>query len=1086
MANAINLVVAEEALKQVTQLSTRLAKADKALLAISKSAVIASNSLSKITTPKGLDALTKTNAGLNAELEKQSQIIKSLQASITQLQAVKKQKAQTDVQEAVNQGILNSNAKQAAVIQSTLAGAYKKLAAEQAKSATAVQNLVSRGKLATQTQRQYNKELKVAQADFNKLNARVLAADRAVGRFNRNVGNYPMKAAANIRSLMSAFGLYSGVFLFAAAVKHAYGVVKELDKANADLAATIGVTKSEITALTEEQIRLSLVTKYTAAEISGLQKEYAKLGFSTAEIQNATAATLSLATAVDTDLSKAASVAGSTLRAFNMDAYEMQRVVDVMAKSFNSSALDIDTFKESMKYVAPVAASAGVSIEQTAALLGVLADNGVKGSMSGTSLRRIMVDLTNSGKPFNEALKDLVKNGISLKDAFDEVGRTAQTSLIVLGKNSDKVDKLTLALKGAGGTAEKMANEQLKSLDDKTKILNSTYEVLILSMSEGDGVVSQFFKGFVDGANAALVSLINLNKGYKELRSDFNAQSAKETTEYLTTIESVIEREIAANNTRKDAISWIEKYNEKLAQAKHSYELYNAVSLLNLTPSRIRLRKKAQEDIEKYNASLGTQAGRLKAANTILDQIANKQAPKVQNKATALTAEQLKAQEDFLKNSYNAEISNLERKREIIADELEAFRGGINERISLSTLLAKKEQDIIKRKNKEARRLAKEDENLLVIAANEQITALEDTVSENAKRISGFYKELFDKASDEFGDSIFGDKYKMTDQQKDDLKEHEQKVKESLNMMQNFLNSFTSEFLQKGGLGSLTTFFDGTFQEMMLGAKEAGKEFEVTFNAVAEVAQEAFNLVSEASQRNFEGEYKRLEAQKEIALKFAGDSEFAKQRIEDQAETRRIEIAKREFKAKKEQAIFNIAIDTAQAVMATLGKTGFLGIPLSAVVAALGAVQIGVVAAQKMPQFFEGGTHDGGLMMVNDAKGSNYKETIVTPDGKIIKPEGRDVVMNAPKGTQIFTPEQWQEKELHNMLQSKGISMNESHHSNSGLTYQEMDAILGKHFKNITTQTTTFDKKGFSSYSVSKGNKTIRNENRASGQGFKV
>jgi predicted transcriptional regulator len=187
MANAINLVVAEEALKQVTQLSTRLAKADKALLAISKSAVIASNSLSKITTPKGLDALTKTNAGLNAELEKQSQIIKSLQASITQLQAVKKQKAQTDVQEAVNQGILNSNAKQAAVIQSTLAGAYKKLAAEQAKSATAVQNLVSRGKLATQTQRQYNKELKVAQADFNKLNARVLAADRAVGRFNRKL-----------------------------------------------------------------------------------------------------------------------------------------------------------------------------------------------------------------------------------------------------------------------------------------------------------------------------------------------------------------------------------------------------------------------------------------------------------------------------------------------------------------------------------------------------------------------------------------------------------------------------------------------------------------------------------------------------------------------------------------------------------------------------------------------------------------------------------------------------------------------------------------------------------------------------------
>jgi len=269
-------------------------------------------------------------------------------------------------------------------------------------------------------------------------------------------------------------------------------------------------------------------------------------------------------------------------------------------------------------------------------------------------------------------------------------------------------------------------------------------------------------------------------------------------------------------------------------------------------------------------------------------------------------------------------------------------------------------------------------------------------------------------------------------------------------------------------------------------ATELKETWKDTFNEIANAAQKAGDIIADFSKRNFENEYRRLEDQKDIALRFAGESDFAKKQIEEQAEKRRKEIANRENKAAQKQAIFNIAIDTAQAVIATLKKTGFLGIPLSVIVGALGAAQIAVVASQKIPQYFEGGTHDGGLMMVNDAKGSNYKETIVTPDGKIIKPEGRDVVMNAPKGTQIFTPEQWQEKELHNMLQSKGISMNESRHSNSGLTYQEMDAILGKHFKNITTQTTTFDKKGFSSYSVSKGNKTIRNENRASGQGFKV
>jgi len=254
-----------------------------------------------------------------------------------------------------------------------------------------------------------------------------------------------------------------------------------------------------------------------------------------------------------------------------------------------------------------------------------------------------------------------------------------------------------------------------------------------------------------------------------------------------------------------------------------------------------------------------------------------------------------------------------------------------------------------------------------------------------------------------------------------------------------------------------------------------------TYRDIAIVAMKSASIIADATQRRFDREFLMLEKQKEIAIKYAGDSEVAKDHIETLYQEKRSKLNFKENQAKKKQALFEIAINTASAVVEALPN-----IPLSIAVGALGLIELGVVAASEIPKYFEGGTHDGGFMMVNDAKGYNYKETIVTPDGKIIQPEGRDVLMNAPKGTQIFTPEQWQEKELHNMLQSKGISMNESYHNNSGLTYQEMDAILGKHFKNITTQTTTFDKKGFSSYSVSKGNKTIRNENRASGQGFKV
>jgi hypothetical protein len=260
-----------------------------------------------------------------------------------------------------------------------------------------------------------------------------------------------------------------------------------------------------------------------------------------------------------------------------------------------------------------------------------------------------------------------------------------------------------------------------------------------------------------------------------------------------------------------------------------------------------------------------------------------------------------------------------------------------------------------------------------------------------------------------------------------------------------------------------------------------------TFNSIAESAKKAGDVIADFSDRNFQNEYARLEAQKDISLRFAGESAAAKEQISEQYDKKRRDIELRQNKAKQKQAIFDIAIGTAQAIVATLVKTPLpKGLPFVIATGALGAAQIAAVAAQKIPQYFEGGTHDGGLMMVNDAKGSSYKETIVTPDGKIIKPEGRDVVMNAPKGTQIFTPEQWQEKELHGMLQSKGISMNMNQQSNNGMTAQEMDSVLGKHFKKIQVNNTTFDKNGIRSWSESNGNKTIKNANRVSRTGYNV
>ena len=309
-------------------------------------------------------------------------------------------------------------------------------------------------------------------------------------------------------------------------------------------------------------------------------------------------------------------------------------------------------------------------------------------------------------------------------------------------------------------------------------------------------------------------------------------------------------------------------------------------------------------------------------------------------------------------------------------------------------------------------------------------------------------------------------------------KEDVDNLKQLSQEMKDYLGNFTSDFINQSG-------FTNTFKILNDEIDGFGENSSVTFNAIAESAQEMFNFISNASQANFDAEYSRLESQKDIALKFAGDSATSKKKIEEDYEKKKKEIANRENKVKQKQAIFNIAIDTAQAVISSVAESPLtFGMPWSAFALAIGAAQIAVVASQKIPQYFDGGVHGGGLAMINDAGGSNYVETVVTPDGKVQQFKGRDVVTDLPKGTEIFTPEQWQQKELEYMLNSRGVMLNNQ--ASKGFTAEQMDAILAKHFGKIQTNTTVFDKKGIMQFSEMNGNKTIRNANRASGLGFKI
>jgi len=255
----------------------------------------------------------------------------------------------------------------------------------------------------------------------------------------------------------------------------------------------------------------------------------------------------------------------------------------------------------------------------------------------------------------------------------------------------------------------------------------------------------------------------------------------------------------------------------------------------------------------------------------------------------------------------------------------------------------------------------------------------------------------------------------LTQLEINDLKEKEKAQRDYLKLLDDTYTGFIDKFSSQSGFSGLIDIMSGGLEKFKGDAVS-------TALVVSEAFQQAFNTIASYSDANFQRMYTNLEQQRDVAILFAGESTTAKEEIERQYEERRRRIQRQQAESQKRLAMFNIVTDTAQAILATYARLGFTPTGIAAAIAmgGVGLLQLGLVASQPIPAFEKGGIHDGGLMLVNDGKGSNYAEKVVTPDGKIIEPKGRNVVMNAPKGTQIFTHDQWQDQ-MNNILLGNGI-----------------------------------------------------------------
>lgn len=236
-----------------------------------------------------------------------------------------------------------------------------------------------------------------------------------------------------------------------------FSVFADFEDQLAKVKAISGATTQQFDALRKNAEALGASTRFTASEVAELQLNLSKLGFNPDEINATTAGVLDLALATGEDLANSAAVAAGTLRAFGLGVGETQRVVDVMAKSFGSSALDLERFKTAMGVVGPVAKTAGVELEKATAQLGILINSNVDASTAGTSLRNIYLTLAETGLTYNQALDKIATSTNKNATALQLFGKRGATAAVILADNKDEVNALGIELDNAAGAAAAMA-----------------------------------------------------------------------------------------------------------------------------------------------------------------------------------------------------------------------------------------------------------------------------------------------------------------------------------------------------------------------------------------------------------------------------------------------------------------------------------------------------------------------------------------------------------------------------------------------------------------------------------------------------
>ena len=366
-----------------------------------------------------------------------------------------------------------------------------------------------RDKLTTNIQRaerslnSFSNSTKKVKSAFSNMIQKMNVDSKKIAGIQKSMNNFVAKGA---------IGLVAGTSAIGAFMKSAYMSHVDLQKQLLMNTAISGANVQEQQKLAEQVKYLGKTTVFTALDVAKAQQYQAQMGYKTNQILEMTPQIMKFAIATQQDLATSTDILVSNLNAFGLSIQDSTRFMDVMTATSNNTGADILSLAESFKYIGSTSRNFD-SFEDVATILGVLADNGIKGSTSGRTLATVYSRLSKPTKEMRDALKKVgievydknkkfkgmipiineirgkmgkwteQQRNLFLTTVFGQESLKVVTSL--LGTTKEKLESVNKTVKNSAGSMDKMNTIMGKADDNKVKALESAWDGFKQKLGEG-------------------------------------------------------------------------------------------------------------------------------------------------------------------------------------------------------------------------------------------------------------------------------------------------------------------------------------------------------------------------------------------------------------------------------------------------------------------------------------------------------------------------------------------------------------------------------------------------------------------------